>query len=243
MFNFARQGFANPFLSGVGAVQPGVAGSVGRCPVCGNAVTVTGTISTLQAPTTGFNPLAVAQQMPYGVSSGTGFGSINPLGSGFTTGITPNINPLAAQLGANWPVSSHFANQGVGRVGPYGIDPRVAFGTVDPNLAPVIGDPISSLLQHQTNPLFQQQLPIRSLIGSQQGIGTQQLIPGFASGVNQWADPYRAFIEAQLISQLAANPLYQLQRGYGGLPETTGLGMPFAGQSINPFFANVPFYG
>ena len=65
--------------------------------------------------------------------------------------------------------------------------------------------------------------------------------------LTQWADAYRAFIEAQLISQLASNPLYQLQRAYGGVPEATGQGMPFGagqqGQQFNPFLANVPFYG
>ena len=240
MFNFARQGFANPFPSGVGgSFQPGVVGSVARCPICGNAVTM-GAASTVQ-PQIGLNPLAVAQQTPYGVSPTTGFGLINPLASQFTAGVTPNINPLAAQPGANWPVLSH--NQGVR------LDPRLAFGSVDPNIAAVLAgsaitsDPISSLMSQQLNPLFQQQLPIRPLIGGQQGIGTQQLIPGFGSGVNQWPDPYRAFIEAQLLSQLAANPLYQLSRGYGGAPEATVPGVPFPGQWFNPLTANIPFYG
>ena len=246
MFNFARQGFANPFQSGVGgSFQPGVVGSVARCPICGNAVTVTGAVSTAQ-PQIGLNPLASTQQIPYGVSPTTGFGLINPLASQFTAGVTPNINPLAAQLGANWPVLSH--NQGVVR-----LDPRLAFGSVDPNIAAVLAgsaitsDPISSLMSQQlnplVNPLVQQQLPIRPLIGGQQGIGTQQLIPGFGSGVNQWLDPYRAFIEAQLISQLSANPFYQLSRGYGGAPEATVPGVPFPGQWFNPLTANIPFYG
>src|SRR5690242_5093623 len=44
MINLAKQGFVNPFLSGIGAsFQPGAVGSVGRCPCCGNAVTVAST--------------------------------------------------------------------------------------------------------------------------------------------------------------------------------------------------------
>jgi hypothetical protein len=137
-------------------------------------------------------------------------------------------------------------------------DPNVAPGPINPTIA---GDPIRSLFSQQVNPLAQQQLPIRPLIsGQQQGLGSQSFIPGIpqglgsqpftpgiASPITQWADAYRAFIEAQLISQLASNPLYQLQRAYGGVPEATGQGMPFGtgqpGQQFNPFFSNVPFYG
>jgi hypothetical protein len=106
-----------------------------------------------------------------------------------------------------------------------------------------IGDPISSLLQHQLNPLTQQQLPIRPLVGGQQLHGQSQL-PG-VNPFNQWVDPYRVFLEAQLISQLATNnPLYQLQRAYGGVPEVMNPGIHFAaGQQFNPLFANVPFQG
>jgi len=228
MFNFARQGFANPFASAVGAsLQPGIGTSVGRCPACGNLTTVAGALSTVQPQTLGMHSPGVGQQT-FGISPTVGFGLINPL--------TPNINPLA-QFGTPWAAPTHFANQGVGR-----------FGAADPNFAPVIGDPISLLMsQQQLNPvvnsLVQQQLPIRPLIGGQQAIGAPQLVPGFASGVNQWAEPYRAFIEAQLISQLATNPLYQLARGYTGIPEATGLGAPLAGQPFNPFVSNVPFYG
>ena len=264
MINLARQAFENPFLSAVGvSSQPGV----GRCPYCGNTVAVA---SAIQPQTAGLNPLGVGtnlgQQMggfapnPYAASQTTGFGQINPLASQFTTGVPQAINPFVAQPATNWP--GHLSNQGVGgRVGGYGVDPRFAFGAGgqqfgynDPNVAAglinptIAGDPIRSLLSQQVNPLAQQQLPIRPLIsGQQQGLGSQSFTPGIASPITQWADAYRAFIEAQLISQFASNPLYQLQRAYGGVPEATGQGMPFGawqqGQQFNPFLANVPFYG
>jgi hypothetical protein len=212
----------------------------------------------------GFNPLgtgaSVGQQLggsvptPYAFSQGTGFGQINPFAAQVSGGVTPGINPMTAQLGTNWPVSP-LSQQGIGgRTGAYGIDPRYAFGTgqqfggTDPNLIPGLnptfpGDPISALLSQQWNQLSQQQLPIRPLIGGQQGFGSQSFAPGLASPTTQWADPYRAFLEAQVISQLANNPLYQLQRAYGGVPELTGSGVPFGGQQFNPLFANLPFYG
>lgn len=247
MINFARQGFANPFLSATGfSFQPGIAGCTGWHPTA----------------------IGLGQQVggfaanPYGVPGVTGFGLINPLAAQFQTAGLPNINPLTVPL-MNWQ-PSQFYNPGVGR----GIDPRFGYGATEqafgqsyPGMSPlginplVAGDPITSLLLQQqsnplVNPLLQQQLPIRSLIGGQQGIGAQHPTLGVASPVTQWADPYRAFVEAQLISQLVSNPLYQLlQRGYGGVPEATGFGVPFGGQSINPIgqsinpFANVPFCG
>ena len=280
MINLARQGFVNPFVSAVGAsFQPGAVGSVGRCPVCGNAVAVSGTI---QPQATGLNPLGIGatlgQQMGGFAPQTTGFGQINPLSAQFTSGVPQainpfvgqtnplaaqftsgvpqTINPLVAQFASNWP--GQLTHQGLaGRGGTYGTDPRFAFGTAgqqfgynDPNLVPglinpaIAGDPIGLLFSQYVNPLAQQQLPIRPLIGGQQGLGSQSSVPGIASPITQWADQYRAFIEAQLISQLANNPLYQLQRAYGGVPEVTGLGMPFgAGQQFNSLFANVPFYG
>ena len=261
MFNLARQAFANPFQSvGGSSFQQGAVGSVGRCPLCGTAVAAG---STIQPQTAGFNPVGIGanlgQQLagsvptPYAFSQGTGFAPINPLASQSTSG----INPMNPQLGTNWPGAAQLSQQGVGgRTGAYGIDPRFAFGAgpqqfgyTDPNVVPglnptIAQDPIALLLSQQWNQLAQQQLPIRPLIGGQQGLGYQQsTLPGFGSPATQWADPYRAFVEAQLISQLANNPLYHLQRAYGGAPELTGLGMPFGGQQFNPLFTNVPFYG
>ena len=260
MINLARQAFANPFSSGVGtSFQPGVVNTVGRCPCCGTTVAVA---NPLQPQIGGLQTQGVGgtigQQMgglssvPYPGSQTAGLPQINPLALQ-QMGYSQTINPLAAQLGANWPVSP-ISTQGIGsRLGAFGVDPRLAFGGVgqqfgfnDPNISPGInqgigGDPISSLFPQQVNQLAQQQLPIRSLIGGQHGLGAQPFIPGIGSPVGQWADPYRSFLEAQLISQLT-NPLHQLQRAYGA-PES-GLGVPFgAGQQFNPFFANVPFYG
>jgi hypothetical protein len=265
MINLARQAFSNPFLSSVGSsFQPGVVSSVGRCPCCGNTVAVA---SPIQPQSLGFQPLGVGgtlgQQMggfaqnPFAGSQAASYGQINPLASQLTMGSSQPINPLAQQLATNWPVSA-IPHQGIGsRLGSFGVDPRFAFGSVgqqfgynDPNVVsglnqPIGGDPISSLVQqHQLNQLAQQQqqLPIRSLIGGQQGFGSQSFVPGLGSPINQWADPIRSLIEAQLISQLTTNPLYQLQRAYN-TPEG-GFGIPFgAGQQFNPFFANVPFYG
>lgn len=256
MINLAKQGFVNPFLSGVSqSFQPGAVGSVGRCPCCGNAVTVA---STQQL---GVNPASfgatLGQQMggfspnPYGVAQTLGIGQANPLafqaGIGqqnplaFQAGIAnpQAINPFASQFTANWPISPLSQTGMGGRTGAYGIDPRWVMGQqtgyADPNLIAglnpsLIGDPISQWLQQQqVNQLTQQQLPIRSLFGSQQGT------PGFASPVNQWNDPYRALIEAQLLSQLVQNPYHQLQRAYG-LGEQFGLGVPFAGQQFHSLY-------
>jgi hypothetical protein len=247
MINLARQALSNPLLSAMGATsfQPGVVGAVGRCPYCGNAVAA-GT--TIQPQTTGLNPQAVGagfgQQMggfvpnPYAVPQATGVGQ---------------INPFASQFGQ---LSHHGAGGQAGGfgVGGYSIDPRFAssagsqqFGYTDPTQAwinpAIAGNPINTLFSQQQNPLGQQQLPIRPLIGGQQGLGSQSFVPGIASPIAQWADPYRAFIEAQLISQLAGNPLYQLQRAYGGVPDVTGFGVSGTGQQFNPLFANLPFYG
>ena len=260
MFNLARQAFSNPFLSSVGSsLQPGV--SVGRCPCCGNTVAV----APIQPQSVGFHPLGVGgtlgQQMggfgqsPFAGSQAGNFGQINPLTSQLPIGSPQTINPLAQQVATNWPVSALSQQAGGSRVGGFGVDPRFGsagqqFGFNDPNAGSGLnqsigGDPISSLIQqHQLNQLAQQQqqLPIRSLIGGQQGLGSQSFVPGLGSQINQWADPYRSLIEAQLISQLTNNPLYQLQRAYN-TPEG-GFGTPFgAGQQFNPFFANVPFYG
>jgi hypothetical protein len=310
MINLAKQGFVNPFLSGIGAsFQPGAVGSVGRCPCCGNAVTVASTQqwgvnpvgfgATLGQQMGGFspnpygvaqtlgigqqNPLAfqagigqqhplgfgagIGQQNPLGFQAGigqqnplgfqAGIGQQNPLGLGagigqqnpfaFGAGITnPQLmNPYTSQFTTNWPVSQ-LTHQGMGgRTGAYGVDPRLVAGQVgynDPNLIAglnpgLIGDPISQWLQQQqVNQLTQQQLPIRSLFGGQQqGIGGSGLTPGFASPINQWNDPYRAFIEAQLVSQLVQNPYHQLQRAYG-LNEQFGLGAPFGGQQFHSLF-------
>src|ERR1041384_7526990 len=136
MINFPRQAYVNPFLSA------------------------------LNTPFGGVNPLALGQQMggivpaPFGYLPMTQFGQYNPLaaqiGAGFNPvtsqigqagqftspfgGVTPAINPVFAQTATNWP-GSQYPQQGVGgRIGPYGVDPRVSagagqqFGYTDPNV-------------------------------------------------------------------------------------------------------------
>jgi hypothetical protein len=214
------------------------------------------------------------------------FGQYNPLAQ-FAAGIAPGINRSDVQMTGQYnPLLSQIAGGvtginplGVPTTAQYGIDPRVTFGGTgqqfgftDPNVASglnnpgIAGDPIALLMSQQLNPLVHQQLPIRSLIDTPQNAGFQQNVPGIGFPVTQWPvaqpiahlDPYRAFIEAQLISQLAANPLYQLQhqvqprfqqgfqqglqQGYG-VPETTGLGVPGVGQQFNPLYGTVPFCG
>jgi hypothetical protein len=247
----------------------------------------------------GISPLGIGQAVNPLTSQ---FGQYNPLlsqiGAGFNPvtsqfgqvgqnasqsgGYTPAINPFFAQSTTNWPGAQYtqpnYSQQAVGgRIGAYGVDPRVTgagvgqqFGYTDPNVilgllnTALAGDPfgqqqVNPFGQQQVNPFGQQQLPIRPLINSPQMGGFQSSVPGIAQGT-QWpaaqVDPYRAFIEAQLISQLATNPLYQLQHqlqphfqqgfqpGFGGGPETIGLGTPFGtGQQFNPLYGNVPFCG
>src|SRR5215831_4148816 len=146
MINLARQAFANPFLSAVGtSFQPGVVNTVGRCPLCGSMVAVASPIQPqlggLQAQGVGGT---LGQQMggfassPYAGLQATGFPQISPLASQLMGSQT--INPLAAQVGTNWPVSA-ISHQGIGRLGAYGVDPRLAYGGIgqefgfnDPNV-------------------------------------------------------------------------------------------------------------
>lgn len=251
MINLARQAFGNPFQPTVGSsFQSGSVGSPGRCPFCGNAV-AQGIGGQSQA---GFNPgfgTTLGQQgggnvPPYWLSQATGFGQGNPLAQ-FAAGVTPGINPMSAPAGGLQNLGP--GHQGTAVRGSLGIDPRYGvqppqFGYPDPNivagLTPIANDPLSSLLSQQLNPWAQQQLPIRPLIGAQQGF--QQPLTQLSPGI-QWADPYRTFVEAQLISQLANNPLYQLQRAFGGVPEFNTPGVPFSSQQFNPLVANSPFFG
>jgi hypothetical protein len=228
MFNLARQAFTNPFVS----INPFVS-ALGQ-----------------QAGWFGPNPYAAGQMI--------GLGQINPLAA--QIGVQPFVNPFTTQLGS-LPTTSPLSHPALGgRFGGYGVDPRFAFGTgvqqpgytdpnlvaalINPQIAPQIGnDPIASQWSQQLNPLYQQQqLPIRPLIGGQQGIGSQAWVPGIPT--SQGVDPYRTFVEAQLICQLANNALNQLQRTFAGVPEAVGMGVPFGvGQQFNPLFANTPFYG
>src|ERR1041384_8279377 len=309
MINFPRQAYVNPFLSALNTPFGGVnplalgqqMGGIVPAPFGYLPMTQFGQYNPLAAQVAagivpGINPVGFGQ----GLNAMTPpLGQYNPLqsqiGAGFNPvtsqigqagqftspfgGVTPAINPVFAQTATNWP-GSQYPQQGVGgRIGPYGVDPRVSagagqqFGYTDPNVIlglinpSLTGDPLGSqqmnpFVQQQVNPFVQQQLPIRPLINSPQLGWGQSNVPGIAQGT-QWpgaqVDPYRAFIEAQLIAQFATNPLYQLQhqlqhqiqprfqqgvqQGYGG-PEGIGFGAPLGtGQQFNPLFGNVPFCG
>src|SRR5689334_8150213 len=109
MYNLAKQGFVNPFLSGIGAsFQPGAVGSVGRCPCCGSAVTVA---STQQL---GVNPVG------FGATLGQQMGGVspNPYGVAQTLGIG-QPNPLALQAGIGQQSPLGFGG-GIGQQNPLG---------------------------------------------------------------------------------------------------------------------------
>ncbi|HWP42593.1 MAG TPA: hypothetical protein VNO14_05120 [Blastocatellia bacterium] len=148
----------------------------------------------------------------------TGLGGINPLLSqvgGF------GINPLAA-------INPLVAAQLAGSVNPY----LAAQTYTHPQ---VIGDPV-------TQAVLAQQPPIRSLTGGTHMGVPQQHIPGLTPQVGTpWIDPVTALVQAQLISQLANNPLWQLSRGFGGM-ETGGFGLPFGiGQQFANPLTHFPF--
>src|ERR1041384_1527953 len=204
-------------------------------------------LSALNTPFGGVNPLALGQQMggivpaPFGYLPMTQFGQYNPLAAQVAAGIVPGINPVGF-------------GQGLNAMTP-------PLGQYNP-LQSQIGAGFNRLIQQQMKQFVQQQLPIRPLINSPQLGWGHSNVRGIAQGT-QWpgaqVDPYRAFIEAQLIAQFATNPLYQLQhqlqhqiqprfqqgfqQGYGG-PEGIGFGAPLGtGQQFNPLYGNVPFCG
>jgi hypothetical protein len=201
---------------------------------------------------------------PFAGVQTSGFGTANPpftpqLGGG----ISPVTHPLiAAQLATTNPAllsyliqqsgSGELAGQSLqGTSGPWGASSGGGFnplgqqslGAVNPNiLAQVLANPaiasdpvVGPLIAQQLNPLAQQQLPIRPLIGQQQFNPFQASIPGgIGSTAGQGIDPYSALIQAQLLSQLAAGPYQQMFRPYTGSPWFTGSGLPFTSQAF-PF--------
>ena len=180
------------------------------------------------------------------------FGGISPFASQIG-----GVNPLASQIGgvgANLPV-------GYGATGQFGtqFNPLLT-GIQQSQFSPLAGGLGHSLAGINpnvvalalTNPailndpmvqaLVTQQLPIRSLTGGMQAGAFQQQIPGLTPQITgqQWVDPYTAFVQAQLYSQLINNPLFQLSRGFGGM-EAGGLGAQFAGQQFQTPLTNYPF--
>ena len=243
MINVARNPFVNPFVNPFMTV-PGLGG-----------------INPFASQFGGINPLAsqLGGVSPFTSQLG-GFG-VNPLVNPFVSPLTAipgigGINPLAAQMGG-------FAAQlpgGFGATGQFGapFNPLVG-GIGQPQFShsagvpgswagvnPAVSSPAYTNPAILNDPMIQallaQQIPIRSLTGGLQGGTTHQNIPGLTPQITggQWSDPYTAFVQAQLISQLVNNPLLQLSRGYGGA-EAGGLGVPFAGQQFQTPLTNYPF--
>jgi len=185
-------------------------------------------------------------------------GGIGALGG--QAGLGP-VSPIAQLSGAGQfgaqPSASQFGQAGVGQWGsPLGAmagqSGQSAIGAINPHvLAQILANPaiasdpvVGALLAQQLNPLAQQQLPIRPLTGAQQHDPYQSAVSAVASPIpGQATDPVSALVQAQLISQIAANPLQQiLSRAYAGAPGITGLGMsPITGQASSPAQTINPF--
>jgi len=122
-------------------------------------------------------------------------------------------------------------------------------GNVNPNLLgqlcanpALAADPVvSSVLAQQLNPLAQ--LPIRPLINAQQPDFSQANIPGTIGAITgQVTDFTSPLVQAQLASQLAANPLQQAYRAYTGSPWIAGTGVPSLTGQVSPFAqTGIPF--
>jgi hypothetical protein len=201
---------------------------------------------------------------PYGGVQTPGFGAVNPFLTPQLGGaISPITHPLiAAQLATTNPAllsylvqqtgSGELAGQfpqgasgawGASSGGGFSQPGQQPLGAVNPNiLAQVLANPaiasdpvVGPLIAQQLNPLAQQQLPIRPLIGQQQFNPFQATSPGgIGSLAGQGIDPYAALIQAQLLSQLAAGPYQQIFRPHAVSPWFTGSGVPFTGQAF-PF--------
>jgi hypothetical protein len=165
-------------------------------------------------PLLGMNPLLsqMTGAQPLGLTPGFGiptFGA-NPLGiptSPFGIQAGPFGQPAFGQPAFGQPAFGQqgFGQQGFGPQGGYGVGP------VNPYLGPIGGinplqvDPTAALMIAQQQNPVSQYFPIRPLVGQHpleqfQGIPANPIAgPG--------VDPYAALISAQILSQLAANPL------------------------------------
>lgn len=246
MFNVARYGIGNPFAQNPFAQNPFVqlTGGVPLHPAAG------GINPFFHAAGLGLiNPLGI-QPGVFSVHPQPWFGQINAqqpfqAPTGFGPTVSPLANPILAQL-CGWypgmsPINPNIGQSAGGQFGgpvPGGYG-QTGFGgigstTQQPQLynQGIVVDPtLAALCAQQLNPLAQQ-LPIRPFMN----VGGINPIAG-----GQWIDPYSAaLIQAQLVSQLAANPLYQLSRQVTGVPET---GLPFGGlgQGLQQGFVNTPF--
>ncbi|HSE98221.1 MAG TPA: hypothetical protein VLD57_08165, partial [Blastocatellia bacterium] len=125
-----------------------------------------------------------------------------------------------------------------------GLQAQQPLGGVNPHiLAQVLanpaiaGDPIvGALVSQQLNPFAYQQPPIRSLIGPQQQIPFQLgAAGGFGQVAGQGIDPYSALVQAQLMSQFAANPYQHMLRTFTGSPWAIGAGLSHLTGQVPPF--------
>lgn len=259
MINLARNPFVNPFVNpfmavpNYGAFSPFASQIGGVNPLIASQI---GGINPLTTQMGGVqHPLA--SQMA----------GVNPLTSQIGGGIGGAVSPFASQTGWGNPLSSQFG--GVGANLPLGYGATSQFGSQFNPLLTGIGqsqvNPLAGGLGHSqaginplviqalTNPailsdptvqaLVSQQLPIRPLTSGLQAFGSQQHIPGLTPQIpgQQWVDPYTAFVQAQLYSQLVNNPLFQQSRGFGGT-EAGNFGTPFIGsQQFQTPLMNYPF--
>jgi hypothetical protein len=238
---FGRQNFGSPFQNPFQFSTPGYP---------------------FQQFTGGINPLALGGGFggisPL-ISPIAGLSQINPFQASHLGGIAPAINPMVvAQLAATNPLLlsaltqqggySQFANPiGAGINSPWqaavgaGYPAGFSHTITNPTLA---NDPITAtLLTQQLNPLAQQSLPIRSLVGAQPYESFQTGYPGIGgSAFGQATDPYSALLQAQACSPLALSQINPLLRAYGSTPWNTGFGIPSLTGQVFPYAqASNPF--
>ena len=216
----------NPYTglnaAGFTAVNPLLASQIGfgQVPTI-NPVGFAATYPTL-------NPYQSFQQGYGGSGFGQGF-QVPPLTASSGQWEAHHINPLA---GVGNPTQSSNPFVALGAQAFPGVTNQELWGN-QTSIGPSIGDPFTG--QMQLTPGFYQQLPVRPLITPQHFSSGQPGLPiGAHSGLP--IDPYSAllqaqFLQAQLISQLAANPFQQAVRGYSGAPWLTG-GVPTISQAF-----------
>jgi hypothetical protein len=148
-------------------------------------------------------------------------GWINPLLQAFGPEAGyPGFSPFSSQFGwggagyggsPSYPTTSQFGYPGAGMIHPHQLT------QYQPNPSPFSAQEsiINPLLAQQLNPLFQQRLPIRSLVNPQQIDPYQAGLSGLPGSIaHQATDPYSTLVQAQLMSQLGAIPFPHLARGY-----------------------------
>lgn len=245
MINVARNPFVNPFVNpfmtvpGIGGINPFTSQLGWINPFASQL----GGVSPFTSQMGGISPLAsqmggFAANLPGGYGATGQFGApFNPVAGGLGQS---QFSPLAGGFGQ--PQFSHLAG-GIGQ-SQFSHQAGVpgSWAGINPNVAAQAYTNPAILSDPTLQALLAQQIPIRSLTGGLQSGAFQPNIQGLTPQVTggQWVDPYTAFVQAQLISQLVNNPLFQLSRGYGGA-EAGGHGVPFAGQPFQTPLTNYPF--